>query len=393
MSDGFPRELLQQPVASRLAYFKQYTVLHPKLKEAKEALLSAIQEPGGASIIFIFGPTFVGKTTLRLGVQKELIEAALPSLETDRGRIPVVGMELKPPETRNFSWKDYCTNALIALEEPLIDYKINYDVQGISRNNAGELIIQNRVTAHDRRRALGNALSHRRPAIFFIDEAQHLAKIASGHKLKDQLDYIKSLANTTGVPHGLFGVYELKIFRNLSAQLSGRSLDIHFKRYDRKCEEDMLAFMRVVKSFQYHLPLEGTPKLLEHGDYLYFGTLGCIGLLKNWLLRALNAALKEGAKTLTIKHLEAHAISKDKLKEMMEDIQEGEQLFVEKEEDRNWLRTALGFESIDASTSGNSTSKSGTSEPVTSAKPATKRKVGKRKPKRDPVGVEDNAAS
>jgi hypothetical protein len=393
MSNGFPRGLLKQPAANRLAYFKQYTVLHPKLKEAKEALLSAIQEPGGASLIFVFGPTGIGKTTLRLGVQQKLIEAALPSLEIDRERIPVVGIELKTSGTRNFNWKEYYTNALIALEEPLIDYKINYGVQGISRNSSGELTIQNRVVAPELRRALENALRHRRPEIFFIDEAQHLAKIASGHKLQDQLDCIKSLSNTTGILHGMIGTYELQIFRNLSAQLSRRSLDIHFKRYQQDCTEDIRNFMKVINSFQYHMPLEETPNLLEHGEYIYIGTLGCIGELKNWLLRALNAAIQEGSKTLTLKHLEDHAVSIDKLEKMLQEINEGEKLFEETDADRNRLRIALGFAPINSSTSDNLTSKSETSEPTKSAKPASKRKVGKRKATRDPVGVENNATS
>jgi len=102
MSNEFPRHLLKQSIAERITYFKQYTVFHPKLKEAHDALLSAIQEPGDASLIFVYGPTGIGKTTLRLRVQQKLIEAALPTLEDDRGRMPVVGIELKTSGTRNF---------------------------------------------------------------------------------------------------------------------------------------------------------------------------------------------------------------------------------------------------------------------------------------------------
>ncbi len=81
------------------------------------------------------------------------------------------------------------------------------------------------------RLALESALIHRRPAAFFIDEAQHLAKMKSGRKLQDQLDSIKSLASLTDTVHILVGTYELLPFRNLSAQLSRRSIDIHFPRY------------------------------------------------------------------------------------------------------------------------------------------------------------------
>ena len=123
---GFPLALLKQPVAERLAYFEAYTVAHPLLKEAHDALIRAIRSPAGASLIFVYGPSGVGKTTLRLRVEQRLMQEALPELEINRGRIPVVGVEAVAPAERNFSWKDYYTRALIALEEPLIDNKIDY---------------------------------------------------------------------------------------------------------------------------------------------------------------------------------------------------------------------------------------------------------------------------
>ena len=61
----FPQELLSQSVAARLAYFQEKVVAHPHLKEAHQRLWQAIQQPAGASLIFVFGPTGVGKTTLR----------------------------------------------------------------------------------------------------------------------------------------------------------------------------------------------------------------------------------------------------------------------------------------------------------------------------------------
>ena len=76
--ENFPRELLNRPVSERLAYFRSYTVAHPLLKEADTALKRAIQEPAGGSLVFVVGPTGVGKTTLRLRVEQYLKEAFLP---------------------------------------------------------------------------------------------------------------------------------------------------------------------------------------------------------------------------------------------------------------------------------------------------------------------------
>lgn len=252
---AFPLALLKQSVAKRLAYFEAYTVAHPHLKEAYEALMRAIHSPMGASLIFVYGPSGVGKTTLRLRVEQRLMQEALPDLENNRGRIPVVGVEAVAPDSRNFSWKDYYTRALIALEEPLIDNKIDYGVRGIYRNMLGQIVIEQKVVAPALRRALENALRHRQPDVFFIDEAQHMGKMASGHKLQDQLDCLKSLANMTGILHGLLGTYELLTFRNLSGQLSRRSVDIHFRRYRVDREEDVQAFKSVLLTFQRQMPL------------------------------------------------------------------------------------------------------------------------------------------
>ena len=59
--DGFPGALLQQPAAARLAYFKDYTVAHPALRAADEALSRALREPAGASLLFLVGPTGRGQ--------------------------------------------------------------------------------------------------------------------------------------------------------------------------------------------------------------------------------------------------------------------------------------------------------------------------------------------
>ncbi|MHC5727326.1 MAG: ATP-binding protein, partial [Nostoc sp.] len=296
----FPLELLTRPAPERLAYFENYTVAHPRLQEVVEILMRTIAEPAGASFIFIYGPSGVGKTTLRLRVEQKLTELALPKLESDRSRVPVVGVEAVAPESRNFNWKDYYTRALIALEEPLIDHKFDYGVRGISRDNFGKINVESKVVAPALRRALENALIHRHPDVFFVDEAQHFAKMASGYKLQDQLDCLKSVANMTGILHCLLGTYELLIFRNLSGQLSRRSVDIHFRRYYAENPKDVKAFKRVLIAFSEKMPLAEAPDLVSHWEYFYERTLGCVGILKNWLTRALKDALAEGANTVTI---------------------------------------------------------------------------------------------
>jgi hypothetical protein len=50
MPAGFPRELLDRPTSDRLAYFRSYTIAHPRLKTVSDALGRAIQEPAGRTV-------------------------------------------------------------------------------------------------------------------------------------------------------------------------------------------------------------------------------------------------------------------------------------------------------------------------------------------------------
>lgn len=173
-------------------------------------------------------------------------------------------------------------------------------------------------------RSWEQVLKYRRPEAILIDEAQHFAKTAGGTRLENQLDHAKSLAIATKTIHILAGTYDLLLFRNLNAQLSRRSIDVHFPRYEATKPEERKAFQRALLTFQRHLPLEKAPNLMQQWEICYAHTVGCIGLLKDWLTKALAEALETEAKTISPSLLAAHAPSVDRCNQMITDIEEGE---------------------------------------------------------------------
>jgi energy-coupling factor transporter ATP-binding protein EcfA2 len=377
--ENFPRELLNRPVSERLAYFRSYTVAHPLLKEADTALKRAIQEPAGGSLVFVVGPTGVGKTTLRLRVEQYLKEAFLPEAKEDVGRIPVVAVEAVAPDSGNFNWKDYYQRALRSLEEPLIRHKIGSCRQDLHTCTS-------RTAGTELRYALEQALRFRRPIAVMVDEAQHLTKMASGRKLSDQLDSLKSLANLAGCVHVLIGTYELLPCRNLSAQLSRRSIDIHFRRYRADDPKDVEAFQRVIFSFQRQLPLAEEPQLWRDWEYCYARSIGCVGVLKEWLTRGLAAALETGAATLTREHLEKYSWSMDQCEKMAQEAREGESALTEKKEVRIRLLTLLGLEPKPGLTDIGPTAEIRGMTATNQGSRRGKGRVGERSPVRDAIG-------
>ena len=148
------------------------------------------------------------------------------------------------------------------------------------------------------------ALLHRKPIAVIVDEAHHLAKTSSGRHLQDQLDQLKYFENLTGVSHHScraptsfvpFG----KSMHNWPAVAS---MSI-FPRYDAAKEEEAQVFRSMLWALQRQLPVEQEPQLVDHWEFLYARSIGCIGLVKMHLNRALNMALTEKEKTVTLAHL------------------------------------------------------------------------------------------
>lgn len=369
-SRPFPESLLNECDQFKTNYFKSITVPHIRLKSALNILLMNILEPDDTLVFFVFGVTGVGKTTLRLRFQKLLLEKFLPYLQNNPGQIAVAGIEAIPAERGNFSYKDYYIRALEALNEVLIEYKVDYGLPLLESNNP-ELPNQvHRKDAPALRRAMEKVFRFRQIKAFTVDEAQHLLMMAGGHQMLHQINWIKSIANLTSTVHILFGTYELLNCPTLNGQVGRRSEDIHFSRYYPDVPEDVAEFIRVIRTFQRHVPLRIEPNFEPHYEYLLSGSVGCVGLLKNWITRSLRVAFAEEAHTLSAKHLQQGAFSPDRINKIREEAEQGERLLQNESNfsgRQHIKKLDIGREVISSS--------------------SKKSPVGQRKAKRDSVGI------
>ncbi len=333
----------------RLQSFKR-TIAHPHLATADETLREAIRETGGATLVNVYGPARVGKSTMKNHVIRNIILEMQPLLEQDRERIPLISITPRPPMSSSFSWKDFFQRGLVAFDELLIDHKIAFTAE--EEEDPTVTTISDRAQSKRKppegtkdalRQSFETAAKRRRPVAIFIDEAQHIGKV-SGTQLQNQLDCIKSLADDTGTIIVLIGTYELLPLRNLSAQLIGRSLDIHFPRY-RSNQKELSQFKNVLGTFQNALPfVEETDVLLKHWEFCYERSIGCVGNLRLMLVRAVHAVLWSDAKNLSWKVLQEHAFSEMESYEMMLEAYEGESELGSKPDQHAKLRKMLGLD-------------------------------------------------
>lgn len=382
---GITRRALTGSSDEKLQQFRKVTIAHPHLLAARERLITAISDSPRNSVVFVLGPTGVGKTTLRAKVENDLTAGLAPELLQDRGRLPVVSVEAVAPDTGNFSWRDHFKRLLDAMREPLIDYKL--DRKGRPRG-ANESLFRfdpaARSSGAEYQYAVEHALRYRRPAAVLIDEAQHLAKMSSGRRLLDQLDVIKSIANCTGTPHVLVGTYDLLAFRNLNGQLSRRSIDVHFGRYRADRPGEAAIFGNVLRSFAAQLPVAEPPDLVKDWEFLYERSIGCVGILKEWLVMGLSAMVARGANRLERKDLDASALSVTQCDKLLSECIEGETRIEESDDGRLQLRTRLGLNGCGMAPAGQGRPHAAQAAVDPSRKPRSR--PGQRRAKRDPIG-------
>lgn len=401
-------ELLALSPEEKKAWFKQATITHRLLEQTDRAVMRAIREHGGFAYVFVYGPSGAGKTTMIHQVSQRLNGStsysrawnAAPDVRASFTPVPVLALETRPPDGAAFNRADYYRNALVKLGEPFYEHRRLVDIH---TEYAGERRTPGRgKAAHfndssELRNAMEQAMGRHGVQAVILDEAQHLMMIGSstsGSSLLDQLEWIKSMTNVTDVVHILVGTYDLLSFTRLNGQTSRRGLPIHFPRYQLQREEDCTEFQAALLALLKKVPLHTDTETLvvKHWLYFYERCIGCVGVLKDWLLRAVSAAVDEGSDTLTLERVQEHALSISQCEQMALDAVEGEQKLNYTEGRREHLWRLLQGEGILPPAPLLSARDAGTTQPGSSPAEQPPKKTtarpGQQAPRRVPVGAE-----
>lgn len=374
---------LEPSLSTQLEAFKKLKVMHPRLEEVSRALTRAIEGHRSYTLLALYGATGVGKSTVISRVARRLQEE-----EPDPAVVPMVMVQASPEDIGASARLDYYRQVLehlrghVAIKDRLMNLTL-FTKPGKKSHDPAEWL--------DMREAVEYALALLRVKVVFVDEAQHLMYVDTPHKPTAQLDWLKALTNRTNVLHVLVGNFDLYDFCHLNAQAARRMRDLPFPRYHLDNKTECEEFVGALRSLLEQVPLAvDVPSLLLHWRWFGEWSLGCVGVLSDWIVETVDALCKEGETTLTIEALKRHALQPDQRLRMEMEARTGEyKVERAKSQYEQELQQLLGNpmpfpDSGDAGASRNGVSSKTTSSSTTRS---TRNKTRiERAASRDPVG-------
>jgi len=375
---------------AQLEAFKAVKVKHPRLDEVDQQVTQAIDEHAGYTHLLLYGPSGVGKSTVIRRIAERFCAE-----EPNPVRVPVVLVEARPSDTGTYVRLDYYRQVLLALKAHVVVKELLVNITTASTPTRGARHVTEWL---DLREAVEHALARLDVKAVVIDEAQHLMQVAPPLKPTDQLDWLKSMTNRTNVLHVLVGTYDLFDFRNLHGQAARRGRDLHFPRYHVDIASERQEFVGALRYLLEHVPLTcDVSALLARWRWFADCSLGCVGILKDWLVQTVAATLGEVGSALTLEALTQHALQPAQRVRLEVDARAGEQkVAVGNAASHEQLQALLGLASPVSHASPPLPVPQALSEPDTyavlqpetrSQEPVRRRgRVGVRAPARDPVG-------
>src|SRR6266581_3271242 len=327
---------LNPALQARLAALQQYKIKHASLEKMDTLLMNAIDEHTSYTILALYGPSGVGKST----VMKRIAERCREE-EPDSCVVPVMVVQASPEDVGSAARLDFYRQVLhqlrghVAVRDRILNLPLARE-RGKKSTDPAEWL--------EMRDAVSYALDLLKVKAVCIDEAQHLMQADAAQKPSIQLDWLKSLTNRSNLLYILVGNFSLYDFCHLNGQLARRVREEQFCRYHLESQADAVEFTSALKVLLEQVPLQvNIPEMLTHWKWFGEWSIGCIGILSEWVVETASTLCRAGETVLTLEALAKHALKPAQRLKLETEARTGEFKIEEaKKESERELQRLLG---------------------------------------------------
>lgn len=291
---------------------------HRRFKEAAEALLIACRMATPGQIIFVVGPSGIGKKELRQYAMRHLTG---PASSWGAGELAALWTIATLRDGNHFSPKAFMRDLVDQALYPKLGWLTPRGkepdaatlelLEAVQRSKAETSSLRMRGTELEMARSFELLCATRKIKYVFIDEAASMCKTTQrGHIHNHILSYMQ-LAERTETVWIMLGGHRMAPLWKQYSDTRRRALMIWARRYNESVLEDKEAFAQMVKAIGKTVPLSKRTLLFESLDLCLANSAGIYGELERFLEKALFHARCQGRESITRDDLVAGAYAED----------------------------------------------------------------------------------
>jgi energy-coupling factor transporter ATP-binding protein EcfA2 len=309
-------------------------VRHANFQEARKQLIQTLQRPEKGRMIFIIGPSGVGKTTMRWAVLRELM--GKPA-HWERGQIPIIEVLARLDKQSYFSSRSLVEALVEQLFVPQLKWlrdtgeRNDEAVEAICREVAEAKSVwdegyNSKVNEPQRWSTFERLAIARRTWLVCIDQA---AALCTNHRNKDPADHIinlMTLAESSGLNFVLSGIHTAAALWEDRPEIRRRSDIIWMRPYSHQRRADRDLFLQVLKTFQSDVGYAGKNLLIKMAPELMSACAGVFGVLEKILKEARFRAEADERQEVSKGDIEASYYGARDYKKVWEDVERFEEI-------------------------------------------------------------------
>ncbi|EQD30727.1 AAA ATPase, partial [mine drainage metagenome] len=304
---------------------------HPHFVEARERLRAVLSNPTAGRMIFLIGPTGVGKTTLRHAVFQNIVGSPL---HWGQGRIPLIEVYAGLPSNAYFTSKGFAQTLVEELSYPSLRWMC-----GGAHREAVEVFEQDveksrqLLDAQDLSRVpetrlwttFASLARARSVKTVSVEQAASLCVVRGNKQPADHILHLMGLAEQLELNFVLTGVPAMSQLWMSRPEIRRRAHVVWMRPYGIHDEDDRKHFVSLLRSIESDYPFErGVLRALI--EEIFLETAGIVGELIRLADDSLMRAQQGGRSEITASDIRASFHNDAAGQRMWEDVRMFEEL-------------------------------------------------------------------